>query len=122
MEANWAATTHRSTRPAARVPKWPRGGTSMIETRLNSLETVGRVRSIRVSMVARELAQILLLAYSLASPPGQIRLFTYRRVRWGCISAAPAAAHREDICRKYEDTLLETQLSSVVTLGGTAVT
>ncbi len=53
-----------------------------------------------------------------------LKLFTYRRARWSCITAAPAPEHREDARPngKYEDTSLEIQPSSVLTVGGIAVT
>lgn len=61
------------------------------------------------------------------APPNSVdslKLFTYRRARCSCITAAPAPEHREDACPngKYEDSLFEIQLSSVVTVGATAVT
>jgi hypothetical protein len=49
---NWAATTHRSTRPPDRAANsWP-GGAIMIETRLNPLKTLGRLGTIRVALAA----------------------------------------------------------------------
>ena len=125
---NWATATHRSTRPAGHIDILWYGGTSMIETRPKLLKTLGRLRSIRASPVARVAAYGLLPASGLEFFPRQTRLnspelFTYRRTRWSCIAAAPTA-HLADFCPrdKYEDSLLKIQPSSVVTVGGTAVT
>ena len=125
---NWATATHRSTRPADHTDILWYGGTSMIETRPKLLKTLGRLRSIRVSPVARVAAYGLLSGFRLGIFPSpnsvnSPELFTYRRARWSCIAAAPTA-HLADFCPrdKYEDSLLKIQPSSVVTVGGTAVT
>ncbi len=50
---NWAATTHRSTRPPDRAANaWP-ARAILIETRLNPLKTLGRLGTIHVALTAR---------------------------------------------------------------------
>ncbi len=71
---NWATATHRSTRPAGHINILWYGGTSMIETRPKLLKTLGRLRSIRASPVARVAAYGLLPASGLDFFPRQTRL------------------------------------------------